>query len=117
MITWSASAKVYLHLQPVDFRKAINGLSVIIEDAIGVSPFSPALFVFCNKQRTQLKVLYWDDTGFALWQKRLEKERFKWPKKDDDSMVINHEQWLWLLRGFNLNYLTPHQTLSFSNVI
>ena len=81
MITWSASAKVYLHLQPVDFRKAINGLSVIIEDAMGISPFSPALFVFCNKQRTQLKVLYWDDTGFALSQNDWKKRDLNAPKK------------------------------------
>ena len=116
MIEWSSSADVYLHREPVDFRKAINGLSVIVEDALGLSPFSPALFVFCNKRRTQLKVLYWDETGFALWQKRLEKEKFKWPKRGDSAIHITHEQWLWLLRGFNFNDLTPHQKLSFSSV-
>lgn len=116
MIEWSSSAEIYLHREPVDFRKAINGLSVIVEDTLGISPFSSALFVFSNKRRTQLKVLYWDHTGFALWQKRLEKEKFKWPKHSDTALKISHEQWLWLLRGFNLNHLQPHQKLSFSNV-
>lgn len=70
---------VYLHREPVDFRKATNGLSVIVQDEMGLSPFDPAIFVFCNKRRSQLKVLYWDATGFVLWQKRLEKEKLKWP--------------------------------------
>lgn len=116
MISWLSNIEIYLHRLPVDFRKSINGLSVIVEEGMGLSPFSQALFVFCNKRRTQLKVLYWDNTGFALWQKRLEKEKFKWPKQGDEVMSINHEQWLWLLRGFNMADLKPHQTLSFSNV-
>jgi transposase len=62
---------IYLHREPVDFRKSINGLSVIVEQQMQLSPFSNALFVFCNKKRDKLKVLYWDNTGFALWYKRL----------------------------------------------
>jgi transposase len=61
-------------------------------------------------------VLYWDETGFALWQKRLEKETFKWPKQGEHIISLSHEQWLWLLRGFNIANLKPHQRLSFSNV-
>ncbi|MCF4010576.1 IS66 family insertion sequence element accessory protein TnpB [Rheinheimera sp. UJ63] len=68
--------KVYLHKQSVDFRKSINGLSLLVEQEMQLSPFSGALFVFCNRQRTRLKVLYWDSTGFCLWYKRLEKTRF-----------------------------------------
>jgi len=116
MIRWLEDGEIYLHREPVDFRKSINGLSVIVEEAIAISPFTQALFVFCNKRRTQLKVLYWDDTGFALWQKRLEKERFKWPKCGETVLLLNHEQWLWLLRGFNIVDLKPHRTLFFSNV-
>lgn len=99
MIQWSSHVPIYLHRDPVDFRKAINGLAVIVSEAMALAPCKPALFVFCNKSRTQIKVLYWDDTGFALWQKRLEKERFKWPRKQDESTIsISHEQWSWLLR-------------------
>lgn len=116
MIDWQNDIDIYLHREAVDFRKAINGLSVIVEDVLQVSPFSRALFVFCNKRRTQLKVLYWDETGFALWQKRLEKERFKWPKQGELMISLSHEQWLWLLRGFNITDLKPHQKLAFSNV-
>jgi len=117
MITWLDSVDVYLHRDPVDFRKAINGLSLIVSDSMALSPFDKALFVFCNKRRTQLKVLYWDDTGFALWQKRLEKQKFKWPKRSGlNTIAISHEQWSWLLRGFDISQIKPHISLKFSTV-
>lgn len=117
MITWSSSVDIYLHRQPVDFRKAINGLSVIVQEQMALSAFDRALFVFCNKSRHQIKVLYWDETGFALWQKRLEKDKFKWPRHlSDDVIKLSHEQWLWLLRGFDITRLKPHQSLRFSAI-
>lgn len=117
MIQWSADIKVYLHREPVDFRKAINGLSVIVQDEMAISPFDPALFVFCNKKRSQLKVLYWDETGFALWQKRLERDKFQWPKRlPEEPVVLDHEQWQWLLRGFDIAQLKPHKTLFYRDV-
>ena len=67
MIQWDHDVTVYLHRDPVDFRKSINGLSVIVDEAMKRSPFAPGLFVVCNRRRDKLKVLYWDKTGFALW--------------------------------------------------
>ena len=58
---------IYLYLGNVDFRKSINGLIVVVEQQMELNPFRDALFVFCNKKRDKLKVLYWDKTGFALW--------------------------------------------------
>lgn len=117
MIQWSDQIDIYLHREPVDFRKAINGLSLIVEEVMGLSPFKSAIFVFCNKNRQQLKVLYWESTGFVLWQKRLEKARFKWPKKHEQSTIeLTHEQWLWLLRGFDIMQIKPHETLSFQAI-
>lgn len=117
MIRWPDAVPIYLHREPVDFRKAINGLAVIVSEEMELAPYEPALFVFCNKNRSQLKVLYWDETGFALWQKRLEKDKFKWPRKlSDEVLKINHEQWQWLLRGFDFTQLKPHQHLTFSSV-
>lgn len=117
MIEWQGHAAIYLHRDPVDFRKAINGLSMIVAEEMQLSPFAKAFFVFCNKGRNQLKVLYWDDTGFALWQKRLEKERFKWPMRHEQGIVeINREQWDWLLRGFDISQIKPHQSLIYSVV-
>lgn len=117
MIQWQNDIEIFLHRDPVDFRKAINGLSIIVEDHMPSSPFAPALFVFCNKSRHQLKVLYWDHTGFALWQKRLEKDKFKWPRKHSEpTLSLSHEQWQWLLQGVDFKQIKPHKALAFTSL-
>ena len=63
-------ADIYLHMDIVDFRKSINGLIVVVEQDMNLNPFRDALFVFCNKKRDKVKILYWDKTGFALWAMR-----------------------------------------------
>ncbi|MBQ0753257.1 MAG: IS66 family insertion sequence element accessory protein TnpB [Gammaproteobacteria bacterium] len=105
---------VYIHRNPVDFRKSINGLSVTVEQGMGLSLFDSGLFVFCNKQRDKVKILYWDSSGFCLWYKRLEKEKFKWPRKDDREIIsLTEEQFHWLLRGFDIDRLQPHKKLNY----
>jgi len=61
--------RVAIYVKPgkTDFRKQINGLSIIVEEELRLDPFSGALFLFCNGQRRLLKILYWDRTGFILW--------------------------------------------------
>jgi len=117
VIHWQNDIPIYLHVDVVDFRKSINGLSVIVDDAMGFSPFESGFFVFCNRRRDKLKVLYWDKTGFALWYKRLEKDKFKWPRKiKEETLMLNNEQWDWLLRGLNFMTIKPHQPWTFSTV-
>ena len=94
---------IYLHRDAVDFRKSINGLALIVEQEMQLSPFAPALFVFCNKNRDRIKVLYWDQTGFCLWYKRLEKEKFKWPRRTPTATLnLDEQQWQWLLSGYDI---------------
>jgi len=115
MKTFIDVGDVYLHRDPVDFRKAIDGLSLIVEQSMGLSVFDSALFVFCNRRRDKLKVLYWDSSGFCLWYKRLEKEKFKWPKKDShDVIALDEEAFHWLLRGFDISRMNAHQKLVFT---
>lgn len=104
---------VYLHRDFVDFRKAINGLAAMVEDELLL--MSGALFVFCNKGRDKLKILYWDKTGFALWHKRLEKDKFRWPSELTDAHVeFSEAQLKWLLNGFAVvgHKEIRHQTIS-----
>jgi transposase len=108
---------VYLHRAPGDFRKAINGLSIRVDNAMEISVFDTGLFVFCNKKRDKLKVLYWDKTGFCLWHKRLEKDKFIWPRKHNGNVIIwNSEQLNWLLRGFDVSKFNAHNPLVYKAV-
>jgi len=117
MLNTSAFTGIYLHREPVDFRKSINGLSMIVEQSMNVNVFGPHLFVFCNKRRDKLKVLYWDTTGFALWYKRLEEERFKWPRKLDDEVIqIDGYQLEWLLSGYDIWKMHAHKKLHYTQL-
>ncbi len=113
MIQLSGLTELYLHRDVVDFRKSINGLMVIVENEMKHSPFNGALFIFCNRSRDKLKALYWDQTGFCLWYKRLEKDKFKWPRKANKLTVnISEQQWQWLLSGLDLTKMQTHEPLS-----
>ncbi|WP_240996276.1 IS66 family insertion sequence element accessory protein TnpB [Pseudomonas viridiflava] len=84
--------KVYLYPKPVDFRKSIDGLAALVELDIKVAVFDPILFVFLNKPRNRVKILYWERNGFCLWLKRLESERFKTsPDATDEAIVLRVE--------------------------
>ncbi len=68
--------RVHLYGQPVDMRKSFDGLAALTQHALGEDPLSGALFVFINRRATQIKVLYFDRSGFCVWAKRLEAGRF-----------------------------------------
>lgn len=105
---------VFLYRDFVDFRKSINGLAAIAEQQMRLSALNGSIYVFCNKGRDKLKILYWDKTGFALWYKRLEKDTFKWPKKlEQQSMRLTEQQLHWLLNGFDV---LGHQAVSYASV-
>lgn len=109
---------VYLCREVVDFRKGINGLAVVVEQILDADPFSKQLFVFCNRRRDKVKILYWERSGFCLWQKCLEKARFKWPRKGTDDVVTMSGQHLnWLLDGYDVMKLKPHESLHYSRVL
>lgn len=105
---------VYLYREPVDMRKSIDGLAAIVELELGRSPFEPALFVFCNRQRDKVKLLYWERNGFVLWYKRLEKQRFRWPRQ---LTRLSPEQVSWLLDGIDIERVQPHRALHFDAVM
>ncbi len=109
------AGSIYLHRDSVDFRKSINGLVIIVEQEMELSPFASALFVFCNKNRDRIKVLYWDQTGFCLWYKRLEKEKFKWPRRYHSGvMTLTELQWEWLLSGYDI---IGHESLKYAHCV
>ena len=108
---------IYLHRDRVDFRKSINGLSAIVEQEMGVEVFGRYLFIFCDRRRRRLKVLYWDSTGFALWYKRLERDKFAWPTYHDEEVIrVDAEQVKWLLSGYDVWKMKPHKKVKYSRM-
>lgn len=87
MMLLAAEPKVFLHKDPVDFRKQINGLSLIVQDSLQLDPFAESLFVFINRGGNRIKILYWQKNGFCLWLKRLEKDKFAWPKQHNCETI------------------------------
>lgn len=94
--------RVYLALGTTDMRKSINGLSIMVEQAMALNPFSGDLFVFCNRRRNIIKILYWDRNGFCLWHKRLEEHRFKWPESEQEVLATDRDRLQWLLYGLDI---------------
>ena len=93
--------RVLIHREPVDMRRGINGLCELVTLAqMGELQSGKNLFVVAGKRRDSIKVLYFDKSGFCLWQKRLEQAKFPWPKKLTEAVVnLSPEQFAWLLEG------------------
>lgn len=87
MLSFSGSLKVFVALEPCDMRKGFNGLEALVADRLEESVQGGALFLFTNKKRNRLKVLYFDGSGLWVLCKRLEKGRFSWPRSSDPQSV------------------------------
>jgi transposase len=90
MLSFTGALKVWVALEPCDMRKGFNGLEGLVADRLKENVRSGALFVFTNKKRTRLKVLYWDRSGLWLMTKRLEQGTFAWPKSVDPQSAKLH---------------------------
>jgi len=92
---------IYLAVEPVDFRKAVDGLAYVVQQELKLDPFGNYLFLFCNKQRNKLKCLTWDKNGFWLGYKRLDGvgAKFAWPRTAVAVRNINESQLRRLLSG------------------
>jgi len=118
MFAFAPEAPVYLHRDPVDFRKQIDGLAVIVQQAMALDPMREALYVFTNRRRDRIKVLWWDRNGFCLWSKRLEQDRYRWPlDRDETVLALDGERLGWLLAGFDIFRMPPHQRRRYGAVI
>ena len=109
-------SKVRIFLRPgiTDLRKAVNGLSVIVQEAMKEDPFSGCVYLFCNNDRKLLKAIYWDKTGFWLSQKRLEKERYPWPQDEKEVRELTAEELRMLLDG--IDFFKAHKELHYKKV-
>jgi len=120
MLTNSHFERVYLARGSTDLRKSIDGLAVIVKECFDLDPFSPCLFVFCNRKRDKLKILQWEHNGFWLHYRRLERGTFHWPSTETDMdppMDISPRQLRWLLDGLPLNQKQAHREVTARTIL
>jgi transposase len=117
MLRPSSDLSVYLYADVVDRRKSIDGLSALVEQELEQNPMNGTLFVFCNRARDKIKMLYWERNGFVLWYKRLEKQRFKWLRDaQSGSLSVTGYQLNLLLDGLDILNNKPHESLFYTSI-
>lgn len=106
MLTGNPNARIFLCTQDTDMRKSFDSLRGIIRSAMHLDPLSGSLFVFKNKRADRIKCIYWDETGFAMWYKVLQKGTFQFPslqKYDSAGLEIDASTMRLILDGIDLS--------------
>lgn len=116
MIRPSAEVAVYLCVAPVDMRKQAASLALLVEQSLGGNIFEPAIYAFANRRADRVKLVYWERNGLVLWSKRLEKQRFIWPRLTGQQTVsLTGQELNALLDGFDA-FQRGHQELRIRRV-
>lgn len=116
MLNFSDDIKVFVATEPVDMRKAIDGLSMLVVETLQMQPQSEHVFVFYNRDRRKLKLLYWDKNGFVMYYKRLQKGKFKFLMDINETQYeISAQQRSWLLAGLDFHVMSLFPKMNFSN--
>ena len=102
MLSWSPATRVFVAIAPVDLRGSFNRLFALTQAVLQQDPLSGHWFVFTNKTRNRLKILFWDGTGLWVCAKRLEQGRFSWPRQDGPCASLRSEQLVALLAGLEV---------------
>jgi len=110
MLTIPGNARLFLCRQPMNMRKSFEGLSAVVEQLFPGELLSGAFFIFLNRRKDHMKVLVWDNDGFIIWFKQLEKGTFSW--KWDDTRFLDRRTFLMLLEG-----ITPKRLQMRYNIV
>jgi transposase len=114
MIIDVSKARIFIHPGSTDLRKGVNGLSAIVQEKMKEDPLSGSVYIFCSRGRRLIKAVYWEKTGFWLSQKRLEKDKYPWPRNENEAMELSWEQLEMLLAG--IDFFRAHKTLYYKKV-
>ena len=110
----SGNARLFLFCLPADMRKGFDGLSGLVINKLGQDPLSGDIFIFINRTRNLVKILVWDQTGFAIWHKRLEQGTFEMPmiEKSQTSIEITRQKLMLILEGISLKNIQTRKRFS-----
>lgn len=89
MLSFAGSLKVFVAVDPCDLRKSFDGLHALVTERLQETPQTGALFVFTNRRRNRLKILFWDRTGLWVCTKRLEQGTFSWPRPTGSATKLS----------------------------
>jgi transposase len=103
----SFNTGIWFYPRPIDFRKQLDGLVMLVADHLQLNPTSGQLFLFRNRHANKIKMLWWDRNGFWLLYKRLEQGRLKFPKISEEAMLLTKEELGWLLSGLDFTQHMP----------
>lgn len=95
------SGGIWFYPKPIDFRKQLDGLIILISDHLKKNPSSGELFLFRSRSTQKMKMVLWDRNGFWLFYRRFEKGRFQFPCSQEEALFLTRDQMNWLLSGLN----------------
>lgn len=101
MIFGAVPPRIYVATKPVDFRKGLDGLAAVVQEVLKLDPFSGTAFIFRAKRADRVKILIWDGSGLILIYKRLEDNKFRWPRIEDGVMKLSPAQLSALFEGLD----------------
>lgn len=117
MLGLSSNLRYFLCCQSIDLRNGFDGLAGIVRNHLKNDPLSGDVFIFLNKTRTHIKLLYWDGDGFALFYKRLERGRYASTLHNSPSKQIKREELLMLLEGLSYRSMMRKKRYKFGGKI
>lgn len=110
MLSLPGDSKVYVCQEPMDLRKGFEGLGTIVHLTFGIDVTSGAYFVFLNRRKDRMKVLYWDGDGLVIWYKRLERGCFLYGQSKNP--LITRREFLMILEGITPKRLQKRYSIS-----
>lgn len=114
MLLSDSRVRVWLCTEPADMRCSFNGLSARVKNRLGDNPLNGSLYVFINRKRTQMKILYFDGSGYAVWAKRLERGQFVIDSSGPDKQSISLAQLQCLLEGIEWRHARRYRRFAFA---
>ena len=114
MFSLTERHRYFLYRSATDMRKGFDGLSGVVRNDLGMDPLSGDVFIFLNRRRTHMKLLVWEESGFVVYYKRLERGRFESPDMDETgrSMVISWRQLMLIIEGIELQSVRQKKRFS-----
>lgn len=117
MLFPESQVKIWLYAKPTDMRRSFTGLSAMTKHILGEDPLSGHLFVFINRRQTQIKILYFDRSGYCLWSKKLEQGQFNYNKTVGEKQALNWTQLRLIIEGIEVKKSRQYKRFSLPDVV